>query len=675
MKTIGIDTGGTFTDLIESDGQGGERALKLPSTPADPGAAVRAGLAEFDGQGPGGAEVVHGTTVALNALLTGRIARTALIVERGFLDLIEIGRQDRPDLYALEPRLPPPLAPRELRFEAGERAPFQPGQNSDLGPGPEPAEIERLARRLAEAGVESAAICCLHSYAAPELERRIARALARPGLALTCSADLCREPREFERFSTALVNAAVAPLMGRYLSGLAAHLAGRRLWLLQQSGGRLSAESAAREPVRVLLSGPAGGAIGARAVAADLGLPAALSFDLGGTSTDVAFHELGPEDQAGGRSVRAAVEHPRVAGQPIAVPSLDIHTIGCGGGSLARVDAGGVLRVGPESAGADPGPVAYGRGEVPTLTDAHALLGHIGEGGFLAGGVRLDLERVQAAFERLGRALGQPTLATAEAVIRAARAAMARALKVMSLERGHDPRRLALIAFGGGGGLHAAELLDELGAPLAVVPRWPGALSAWGLTRTAAERSCAEALFEPLARWPGARRAGRFEGLRAEAEQALWNELGGRAAGRLRERQSLALRYRGQSYELNVPEGPDPRADFEAAHERLYGYRLEGAEVELCGLGLELGLEWPARPRLEQPAPRPAPDSARLGDARAYSAGAWGPVPRWRREALPPGAHLTGPARIEEYTATTWLPAGFRARVAAGGHLCIERSG
>lgn len=670
MKTIGIDTGGTFTDLIESDGAGGERALKLASTPADPGAAVRAGLAQLAGPAGGAGEIVHGTTVALNALLTGRIARTALIVEQGFLDLIEIGRQDRPELYALEPRLPAPLAPRELRFESGPRSPFQPGRCSDLGPGPDAVAIEALARRLSALGVESAAICCLHSYAAPELERRIARALARPGLSLTCSADLSREPREFERFSTALVNAAVAPLMESYLSGLAAHLAGRRLWLLQQSGGRLSAESAAREPVRVLLSGPAGGAIGARAVAADLGLPAALSFDLGGTSTDVAFHETGGE--AGG--VRAAVEHPRVAGQPIAVPSLDIHTIGCGGGSLARVDAGGVLRVGPESAGADPGPVAYGRGEIPTLTDAHALLGHIGEGGFLAGGVPLDLGRVQGAFERLGAALGQSALATAEAVIRAARAAMARALKVMSLERGHDPRRLALIAFGGGGGLHAAQLLEELGAARAVVPRWPGALSAWGLTRTAAERSAAEAVFEPLARWDAARRAERFERLRAEAAQALQAELAERAVGRLRERRRLSLRYRGQSYELDVPEGGQPLAAFEAAHERLYGYRLEGGEVELCGLSVDLGLELHSAPPRGAPDPRPAPESARLGQARAFAGGAWRTVPRWRRESLPDGAELVGPARIEEYTATTWLPEGFRARVAAGGHLCIERA-
>lgn len=672
MKTIGVDTGGTFTDLIESDGAGGERALKLRSTPEDPGLAVRAGLAQLSGGGQGCYEVVHGTTVALNALLTGRIARTALIVERGFRDLIEIGRQDRPELYALEPRLPPPLAPRELRFELGQRAPFQPGRNNDLGSGPSAEELGQLAAQLAAAGVESAAICCLHSYAAPELERRIARALARPGLALCCSADLSREPREFERFSTALVNAAVAPLMQRYLAELAARLSGQRLWLLQQSGGRLSARLAAAEPVRVLLSGPAGGAIGAEAVARELGLAASLSFDLGGTSTDVSFQQL-RGGAPGADTSSAALELPRIAGQPIAVPSLDIHTIGCGGGSLARLAAGGVLQVGPESAGAEPGPVAYGRGEVPTLTDAHVLLGQIGTGSFLNGQVELDQDAVRRAFERLGQQLGATPLRTAEAVLAAARASMARALKVMSLERGRDPRLLPLIAFGGGGGLHAAALLEELGAPLAVVPRFPGALSAWGMTRTAAERQVELPVFRELGSTSPAERAAWFGELLEQAQNALWEEQPELQGAELVVRRELWLRYKGQTYELRLSDCSDPAAAFAAAHERLYGYRLERAPIELVQLCLTASLPLP-RPSSPPPVRfQPAPESARLGTLSTWFDGAWRPAERWQRAELPPGAVVPGPARIEEYTATSWIPAGFRARVSAAGHLLVER--
>jgi N-methylhydantoinase A len=667
MRTLGVDTGGTFTDVVER--RGGElRVAKLPSTPAAPARAVLDGLALLGGARRGD-HVVHGTTVALNALLTGRAGRAALVAGEGFADLLEIGRQDRPDIYDLEPEAPPCLVPRALRFEVGQRSwpdPARPGGPLVRVRTPGAAELKRLAARLRRSGAESIAVCLLHSYADPSIEERIAAALAPLGLPLTTSAGLVREHREVERFSTAVVNAALVPLMRGYLGPLGDALRPARLSILQSNGGTLPAERAALEPVRVLLSGPAGGVVGAARAAREAGFERLVGLDLGGTSADVSFHD------ARAQAPRATPLEPlKVAGHPVAVPSLDIHTIGCGGGSLVEVDAGGVLRVGPASAGADPGPVCYGRSDRLTLTDAHVALGHVAAGAFLGGRLELDADAVQRAFERLARRLGVRPQAAALAVLEVARAAMRRALGVMTMQRGEDPARVPLVAFGGAGGLHAAELSASLGMPAALVPRFPGALSAAGMACADALREHALSPLAPLDGWDARRRARAFRELEREGAASL------RAAGHPRSAVRFArrvdLRYQGQSFELCLPDAPDLAAAFHRAHQDLYGYRLDARAIELVCLRsralVPFALAAPRAPRA-----RRLPAGAVSGVRRAVCArGRPAPTRVLAREALAPGVRFEGPALVEEYSGTTLVPPGWSAAVTAGGHLRLER--
>jgi len=656
-RTLGIDTGGTFTDLVLADGPR-RSVVKVPSTPDDPVRGILAGIDELGGLRPDD-HVVHGTTVALNALLTGRVARTAFVTDEGFADVLEIGRQDRPELYALEPEKPAPLVPRERRFEVHHRlAPRADGTLERLKR-PTRAELVRLAKRLLASGAESVAIGLLHAYARPEAEQELARALRSTGLPLTCSATLLCAHREYERFSTAVVNAALVPLMRSYLGSIEARLGGARLSLLQSTGGTLAAARAAEEPARVLFSGPAGGVVGATRAAREAGLGAFVAFDMGGTSTDVAFRE---ED---GEAPSRAREPVRIAGHPVAVPTLDLHTIGCGGGSLVTVDAGGILHVGPASAGADPGPVAYGRSRIPTVTDAHVLLGHLGRGAFLGGKLVLDLEAVERAFAELAARLGSRPVEAAQAVLDVARAAMRRALGVMTMQRGVDPARLALVAFGGAGGLQAAALAHALGMRAALVPRHPGALSALGMTAAepAIERELT--LLQPLERVPAARRAALFRELEVEARRSL------AGAGRLQLERTLDLRYAGQSFELSVPAGRAPAQDFHAAHARLYGYALAERELELVALRLVARV--PERhARLAAPRSRALPRAAVREHVPAWF-GRRLRVPVIERDSLEPGCRFTGPARVEEYSGTTLVPPGWHARVSAGEHLVLER--
>jgi N-methylhydantoinase A len=660
---VGVDTGGTFTDLVRVAPGETPRTGKVHSTPGDPTRAVRAGLAELTG----GAQVehlVHGTTVALNALLTGSIARTALVTNAGFRDLVEIGRQDRPELYALHPVKPAPLVPRRLRFELAQRS--WPGPRGKLveEQRPDARAYEELARRLARSGAESVAICLLHSYADPAIERRVARALAPLGLPLTCSADILPAYREVERFSTAIVNAALAPVMSAYLARLARDLPAGRLSLLQSSGGTLAARVAAREPVRVLLSGPAGGVVGAARAAAEAGLGQIATLDMGGTSTDVAFH-----DPAAG--LLGAASEARVAGHPIGVPTLDIHTIGCGGGSLVHVDKGGVLHVGPASAGADPGPVCYGTGATPTVTDAHVQLGHIAAAGFLDGGLSLDTDAVARAFEALGARLGVTPDAAAEGVLDVARAAMRRAVSVMTMQRGQDPEALPLVAFGGGGGLAAAALAGSLGMPGALVPALPGVLSAHGMAHADALRDHAATVLAPLAAWDAARRARALAELAQRGRRELREA--GHAPGAIAFEHSLELRYHGQSFELSVPECADPAAAFAARHRALYGWDLPHGVVELVHLRARAVVRRaPPATGARRPRRRPAPEEAVVGTRRA-GFGRRVLAKRIDRARLAPGHVVDGPAILEEFSGTTLVPPGWRAEVRPGGHLWLCR--
>ena len=665
---VGIDTGGTFTDLALIE-NGRVRLEKVPSTPDDPARALLAGLERL-GLGPSARprdlRVVHGTTVGLNALLTGRVARTALVTNRGFVDLLEIARQDRPDLYALRPVKPPDLVPRERRFEVGQRSwPRLSDGALETVRSPSARELAALRRAIARAAPESLAVCLLHSYADPEIERAVARALAPLGLPMMLSAELLREHREYKRFSTAVVNAALAPVVGAYLQRLSHALGNARLELLRSSGGTISAERAALEPVRVIASGPAGGVLGASRAAREAGLDRMVGLDIGGTSADVAFRRLGA------RRVVEPVQQGSIGGHSIAVPSLDLHTIGCGGGSLLRVDSAGVLSVGPQSAGADPGPVAYGRGDEPTLTDAHVLLGQLSSGTFLGGRLELDHDRVERAFERLGRKLGLAPRAAAQAALDVARAAMRRALGVMTLQRGEDPRATPLVAFGGGGGLHAAELARALAMPCALVPAAPGVLSALGMATAEPQAERSRAILAPLARLRARERAAHLRALEREALGELADS--GQRASDAECEASLDLRYEGQSFELRVPlAGGDPRARFAARHRELYGYTLDEREVELVNLRVLARIP-AALPRQRKIQPRPAPRAAFVGTTRVSFGGSELRTRIVERALLRPGDHFTGPAIVREFSGTTLVPPRCRASVTAGGHLRLER--
>lgn len=665
---VGVDTGGTFTDLaLVEDGR--VRLEKVPSTPDDPARALLAGLERL-GFGPGSRprdlRVVHGTTVGLNALLTGRVARTALVTNEGFADLIEIARQDRPDLYALRPQKPPDLVPRELRFEVGQRSwPALDGGGLETVRTPSARELASLRRAIARAAPQSLAICLLHSYADPELERAVARALEPLGLPITLSAELVREHREYERFSTAVVNAALAPVVGAYLQRLSQALGDARLELLRSSGGTISAQRAALEPVRVIASGPAGGVLGAARAAREAGLASMVGLDIGGTSADVAFRRLGS------RRAVEPVQHGSIGGYGIAVPSLDLHTIGCGGGSLLRVDSSGVLSVGPQSAGADPGPVAYGRGDEPTLTDAHVLLGHLASGSFLGGRLELDHARVERAFERLGRRLGLTPRAAAQAALDVARASMRRALGVMTLQRGEDPRATPLVAFGGGGGLHAADLARALAMPCALVPAAPGVLSALGMATAEPQAERSLAVLAPLASMRVRERSAHLRALERDALREL-AETGTRPAD-VECEASLDLRYEGQSFELRVPlQGGDPHKRFAARHRELYGYTLDDREVELVNLRVVARVP-AALPRARKVTARAAPRAAFTGTTQASFGGLEVRARIVERAELRPGDHFAGPAIVREFSGTTLVPPRCRASVTAGGHLRLER--
>jgi N-methylhydantoinase A len=646
---VGVDAGGTFTDFVVRVG-GRLKVHKVPSTPADPSLAVERGLTDL-GLRRSGVVVVHGSTVATNALLTRSVARTAFVTNRGFEDLIEIGRQSRPRLYDLEPRRPAPLVPRSLRFGVKQRS----GPRGERLQSPSASELAGLARRIRRSGAEAIAVGLLHAYADPSPERRLGRILGRLGLPVSLSHRVTDEHREYERFSTTIANAALLPVAGRSLERLAGRVAPARLRIMRSNGGALSAREAAREPVHTVLSGPAGGVVGALEVARRAGIERFITLDMGGTSTDVSL-------VPGGIQFAADLE---VGGLPLRLPVIDIHTVGAGGGSIAWIDSGGALRVGPRSAGADPGPVCYGKGTELTVTDAHLFLGRLDPAGLLGGTLPLDRDRVAAEMRRLARRLGVTPLEAARGIVAVASAGMERAIRVISVMRGHDPRHYALFCFGGAAGLHAADLVAALDMPLAVLPEGPGLLSARGMTVAEIARDYARTLlggaapaYEALVR--------ALVPLRRRAIADLARE--GARPGQVRFSASVDARYRGQSFELNVPLDPGWIDAFHAAHRRRYGYDRPGQPVEAVTL----------RCRASVPGPREtsaAAESVRLewsgAPAGGHRHGQEAPIVP--RASLGPGRTLHGPAVVTEYSATTWVPPGFAVRLDRRRNLILWR--
>ncbi len=650
---LGVDVGGTFTDAVLVDGERVHTA-KLPSTPEDQSLAVIASVeAVLARAGAGAADVetfAHGMTVGTNALLEERGARTALIATRGFADLLEIGRQDRPQLYRLCAPKPAPLVAAELRFEADERVGPE-GVLEPLGEG----EPERLAALLRESGAKAVAICLLFSYLDPSHERRLAEHLRRelPGLHVSASHEVLPRFREYERCSTTAIDAYLSPLLGRYLGrlGEAAARAGLpRPLVMQSSGGVAPAEEAARAGAWSVLSGPAGGAVGAGLIARACGDGNALGLDMGGTSCEVCVVEGGEVRRTDSRTI---------GGRPIQLPMVDVHTVGAGGGSIGWRDSGGALRVGPHSAGAAPGPGCYGAGgSEPTVTDANLLLGRLAADSELAGGVPLQVEAARGAVRTLADSLGLDQLETAEGIVRVANQEMVRALRVVTVDRGVDPRRFALLPFGGAGPMHAAAIAEELGIERILCPRAGGVLSALGLCASDRRRDTARTVMLSGAELTAERIAAEVDGLTAS--------LGG---GDGTEPEVVyELRYAGQAFELPVPGStrPDPddlRERFAAAHEERYGHRDPEGEVVLVHIRLAM----------VTPGPQPQPAAAPAGDLdeatrQARFEGEWLET-RILRGEPPAGTSAEGPAIFELPEATFVLPPGWSAEVDETGTI------
>ena len=649
---VGVDTGGTFTDFVFEQA-GRLNLFKVPSTPSDPSLAIQQGLARIcaeTGAALDQIEVVHGTTVGTNALLQRRGARTALITTKGFEDVLVIGRQARPELYNLNAIKPPPLVSDELRLGIKERVVASGEVIEPL----DERELQKLVRKLKQSKVEAIAISLLFSFLHPEHEERIAAALAELGVPLSISSRIHPEYREYERTSTVVINAYLQPLMGRYLSKLSkpkAQSSKLNLRVMQSSGGSISADVAAVEPVRTILSGPSGGVVGALRAARSAGLQNIITFDMGGTSTDVALCDSG--------AIRTTNEA-TVAGLPVAVSVMDIHTVGAGGGSIARVDEGGSLRVGPESAGADPGPACYGRSLLPTVTDAHVVLGHFGGMGLLGGEFKLDEKRAHEAMSKLASDLSKVSgkrcsvTTAAEGVLSVANTNMERALRHISVERGHDPRQFALLPFGGAGGLHAVDLARALRIPTIIAPTAPGALSAVGVLVADVIKDQSRTVMITHGAKETARLAKVFKEMEREAAVVLRAE--GFSATRQRHERALAMRYRGQSFELEIRNiTGDLGAEFHRVHRDRYGYAQEQSEIEIVS----------ARVRSFGIVEKLAQPKIAFGKNRAR-----GDV--YKREDLGAGAKLKTPCIVTEYSATTLIPADCKARIDDFGNLLIQ---
>jgi len=653
VSILGVDTGGTFTDfvLLREDRL---RVHKVLSTPDAPERAILQGIAEL-GLGDDELLLIHGSTVATNAVLEGKGVRTVYITNRGLRDTLTIGRQARRELYHLNPPLTPPPVARELCLETG-------GRLSATGEELEPLTDEDLRKLRAEVerlAPQAVAINLLYAWLkaddAHSAERRIEAAMP-AGLFVSRSSRVLPEYREYERGVTTWLNAAVGPLVAGYLQRLCAGAPRARVSVMQSSGGTIAAAQAGEQAVHMLLSGPAGGLAGAQYVGAQAGCERLLSFDMGGTSTDVALLE--------GGELRLTTEG-RIGDYPVGVPMVDMHTIGAGGGSIARVDEGGMLQVGPESAGAAPGPACYGKGgREPTVTDANLVLGRLRPDAFLGGHMVLDVAAARAAVGRVAGPLGLDIETAAEGIVRVANEHMARALRVMSVARGVDPRELTLACFGGAGGLHVCALAEALGMRRALVPVHAGVLSALGMLVAPRARHLSRTLTRLLDEVGEDELDAAFAELAAEGRAALLAE--GVPPAEMETRPGVDLRYRGQSYAITLP-WQGRAATLEAFHQRhqaLYGHRLE-LPVELVTLRAKV-----QGPSLRIPLRAETKTGAESRRARVHGCDA--EVAVLPRDGLRPGDTLNGPALITETVSTTWLAAGWSCRVHDSGSLQLR---
>ncbi len=679
MNRTGTDTGGTFTDFVWFDGDGRLQIHKQLSTPQDPSQAILRGLMQLH-HVPSEAEIIHGSTVATNALLEGKGARTALITTAGFADVLAIGRQDRPDIYALVPQKKAPLVPKHWRFEAEERITVQGQVLVSLNL----EKLRPVLEQIAADGIESIAVCLLFSFLYPDHERSIRESIREhkqlQQVYVSLSSDILPEYREYERTATTVINAYVSPLMDRYLSHLAEGLGQRRLTVMQSNGGVINALVAGREAARTVLSGPAGGVVGARFVAGLAGYDDLITFDMGGTSTDVALcpGKLPTTSRA------------EIGGLPLRLPVIDIHTVGAGGGSLAFVDPGGALHVGPQSAGADPGPSCYGNPANgwqmmvqgrrltyrATTTDANLVLGRLDAGNFLGGTMTLDQEMARQAVGRLAAEMGVASIeAAAAGDIRVANANMERAIRRISVERGFDPRRFTLLAFGGAGPLHACELAQHLDIPRVLIPPVPGVLSALGMLAAAPTKEYSLTVMTLAGRDEaqlGLWLADQFGPLKSRAQQDMIGE--GHKRQSLQLNYSVDMRYRGQSHELTVPYRQEGLInDFHEAHEKRFGYKRLEAEVEIVNLRVSAvakiaPIQLPTIPQNAHDE-----DDVVLGSKPVWFDGQMTSATLFDRQKLPAGYTSSGPAIIFQYDTTTVVPPHWNMSVDTYGNLMLAK--
>ena len=680
---VGVDSGGTFTDLcLFDEATGRVEVWKVPSTPDDPSRGIADGVIEGVGLvGAGLGEVGyfgHGTTVATNALIQLRGVKTGLITTDGFRDLLEIGRQKRPDLYDMQADKPEVLVSRDLRLEVVERVRHDGTVELAL----DEAGLRGAARQLREAGVEAVAICFLYGFLQPGHERRAREIVTEelPEVFVSTSHEVAPEFREFERMSTAVVNAYLGPVMRRYIGRLGGRLREAGLeatpHLTQSNGGVIGFETASALPVRTVLSGPSTGVVAAQALAAMVGMPELITFDMGGTSTDVALLT--------GGACRMASEA-EVHGYPIKAPMLDIHTVGAGGGSIAYIDGGGLLKVGPRSAGAHPGPVCYGLGnDEPTVTDANVVLQTLNPTHLLGGRMAVRQDLARAAIAGLAGRLGLDVMATAQGMLSVVTANMVRAIRVISVQRGYDPRDFTLVAFGGAGPLHAARLARELEIPRILVPRNPGILCAMGLLLTDLRADFASTKLMSLGAGALGGLVDAFEGLMGRAGE--WFEAEGIPEGAQRATRTVDMRYAGQNYELPiaVPEGGITAATlevlaerFDAAHRRMYGFVAEGETVQLVTFRVEAAGVVPKAAFSPQEEGAADASGAIIGRREVWLPEASGFVscPVYGRDLLRAGHRFVGPAIVEQMDATTVVPPGMSGRVEPYGNLILEGLG
>ena len=687
VKKIGVDTGGTFTDIVMRI-DGDLLTHKVLSTPQNPALAVIQGVREILSLHATDAEhleIVHGSTVATNALLERRGARIALVTTKGFEDVLEIGRQTRPALYDFFVDRPAPLVPADRRFGLPERTLHTGEIQTEI----QPTDLETLASELAALELDAIAICFLFAYVNPQNEQIVAERLAQLEIPVSCSHEVLPEYREYARFSTTVANAYIRPTLERHLSTLKDSKQFPESFRLMLSNGgcvsvrifqrSLQAENSLHRGesagIRTVLSGPAGGVLGAYQVAKTAGYDQIITFDMGGTSTDVSLCN---------NSISLTTES-TISGLPIKVPLIDIHTVGAGGGSIATVDAGGALRVGPESAGADPGPICYGNnGEDITVTDANLFLGRIAANQFLGGAMSLDTDKASTYIEKFAARLGLPALQAADGILKVANAAMERAIKVISVERGFDTRDFTLVSFGGAGGLHAAFMAENLGIETVLIPPNGGLLSAYGMLFADVVKDYSQTVlwqFRTEGGMPIEALNTGFDELLTRAENEMRAE--GFLSEQLKIDRSLDMRYEGQSYELNIAYSTEMHdrsnavemlvESFHTAHEQRFGYARTDAPVEIVNLRLTATGETDKPPIQPLPLTDTDPSDAFTGQSPVIFEGETLQTDFYRREVLRPGNRIAGPAIVTEFSATTVIPPNFSALVDAYQNLILTR--